>query len=217
MFAKLCLREKKKKKKIKKNQNLKNMSLEQIKKIREKTGAGIVEVKKALEDASGDETKAIEILRKRGQEKANKKSERTTQEGLVAIYLHSNNRLGAMVKLYCETDFVARNEEFKELAKDIAMHIAAMNPKYIKPADVPQELVEKEKEIWIEQLKNEGKNNDIIPKILEGKEKKFREESALLTQLFVKNPEQTVESLIMEKIGKIGENIQVGSFSRLEL
>lgn len=193
------------------------MNLEQIKKIREKTGAGVVEVKKALEEASGDETTAIEILRKRGQEKANKKSERTTREGLVATYAHSNGRLGAMVKLYCETDFVARNEEFKELAKDIAMHVAAMNPKYIRPEDMPQELVEKEKEIWIAQLKNEGKKDDIIPKILEGKEKKFREEISLLTQPFVKNPEQTVESLIKEKIGKIGENIQVGKFSRLEL
>ncbi len=193
------------------------MNLEQIKKIREKTGAGVVEVKKALEEASGDETTAIEILRKRGQEKANKKSERTTREGLVATYAHSNGRLGAMVKLYCETDFVARNEEFKELAKDIAMHVAAMNPKYIRPEDMPQELVEKEKEIWIAQLKNEGKKDDIIPKILEGKEKKFREEISLLTQPFVKNPEQTVESLIKEKIGKIGENIQVGEFSRLEL
>jgi elongation factor Ts len=193
------------------------MSLEQIKKLREKTGAGVVEVKKALEDASGDETMAVEILRKRGQEKANKKSERTTQEGLVAVYLHSNNRLGAMVKLYCETDFVARNEEFKDLARDIAMHIAALNPKYLRPEDVPQELLEKEKEIWIEQLKNEGKKEDIMAKILEGKEKKFREEMSLLTQSFVKNPEQTVESLIKEKIGKIGENIQIGEFSRLEL
>lgn len=193
------------------------MNLEQIKKIREKTGAGVVEVKKALDEASGDETKAIDILRKRGQEKANKKSERTTQEGLVVSYAHSNGRLGAMIKLYCETDFVARNEEFKELAKDIAMHIAAMNPKYIRPEDMPQELVEKEKEIWIAQLKNEGKKDDIIPKILEGKEKKFREDVSLLTQPFIKNPEQTIESLIKEKIGKIGENIQVGEFSRLEL
>lgn len=192
-------------------------TLEQIKQLREKTGAGIVEVKKALEDAAGDENKAIEILRKRGQEKANKKSERTTQEGLVMVYLHSNNRLGAMVKLFCETDFVARNEEFKELARDVAMHIAAMNPKYLRPSDVPKEVVDKEKEIWTEQLKNEGKNSEIIPKILEGKEKKFREELSLLTQPFVKNPEQTIESLIKEKIGKIGENIQVGEFSRLEL
>lgn len=193
------------------------MSLEQIKKLREKTGAGIVEVKKALMDADGDENKAIEILRKRGQEKANKKSERTTQEGVVASYVHSNNRLAATVKLYCETDFVARNDEFKELARDIAMHIAALNPKYLNPMDVPRDIIDKEKEIWTEQLKNEGKKEEMIPKILEGKEKKFREELALLTQAFVKNPEQTVGDLVKEKIGKIGENIQVGEFSRLEL
>lgn len=193
------------------------MNLEQIKKIREKTGAGVVEVKKALDEAAGDETKAVEILRRKGQEKADKKSERTTQEGVVAAYVHSNNRLSAIVKLYCETDFVARNEEFKELAKDIAMHIAAMNPKYLHPEDMPQEIVEKEKEIWKEQLKSEGKKEEIIPKILEGKEKKFREEVSLLTQPFVKNPEQTIEALVKEKIGKIGENIQIGDFFRLEL
>jgi elongation factor Ts len=192
-------------------------TLEQIKKIREKTGAGVVEVKKALDEAAGDETKAVEILRRKGQEKADKKSERTTQEGVVAAYVHSNNRLSAIVKLYCETDFVARNEEFKELAKDIAMHIAAMNPKYLHPEDMPQEIVEKEKEIWKEQLKSEGKKEEIIPKILEGKEKKFREEVSLLTQPFVKNPEQTIEALVKEKIGKIGENIQIGDFFRLEL
>ena len=125
--------------------------------------------------------------------------------------------MGALVKLQCETDFVARNEEFKELAKDIAMHIVAMNPKYICPSDMPQEIVDKEKEIWAEQLRGEGKKEEMILKILEGKEKKFREEASLLTQPFVKNPEQTIESLIKEKIGKIGENIQVGGFSRLEM
>lgn len=191
--------------------------LEKIKQLREKTGAGIVEVKKALDEAKGDESKAIEILRKKGQEKASKKSERTTQEGVIMSYIHSNGRVGAMIKLLCETDFVARNEEFKMLAQDIAMHITAMNPKYIRPEDVSSELVEKEKEIWIEQLKNEKKPENLIENILKGKEKKFREELALLTQSFVKNPEQTIETLISEKIGKIGENIQVGEFSRMEL
>jgi elongation factor Ts len=193
------------------------MSLEKIKKLREKTGAGIVDVKKALEEAAGDEAKALEILRKKGLEKANKKSERTTQEGVVGMYVHSNNKLGAIVKLYCETDFVARNEEFKELARDIAMHIAAANPKYVRPEDVPGELIEKEKEIWMEQLKNEGKAESFFPQILAGKEKKLREDLALLTQPFVKNPEQTIEALVKEKIGKTGENIQIGEFARLEL
>jgi elongation factor Ts len=191
--------------------------LEQIKELRERTGAGVVEVKKALDEAGEDSAKALEILRKRGQEKANKKTGRTAEEGVVAAYVHSNNKLGAMVKLYCETDFVAMNEEFKELAKEIAMQIAATNPQYLSPADVPSELVEKEKAIWTAQLEQEGKKAELMPKILEGKEKKFREELALLTQPFVKNPEITVEALVKEKIGKIGENIRIGEFSRLEL
>jgi elongation factor Ts len=193
------------------------MTLEKIKKLRERTGAGIVEVKKALTEADGDENKAIEILKKKGLEKASKKSERTTQEGVVVSYIHSNGRVGAMVKLLSETDFVARNDEFQALARDVAMHITAMNPKYIRPEDVDADLVEKEKEIWVEQLKGEGKPENILTKIMEGKEKKFREDLALLTQPFVKNPDQTVGDLIAEHISKIGENIQVGEFTRLEL
>jgi elongation factor Ts len=191
--------------------------LEKIKALRDKTGAGIVEVKKALEESAGDENKAIEILRKRGQEKAMKKSERTTQEGLVASYIHSNQKVGAIVKLFCETDFVARNEEFKALALDLAMHITAMNPKYLRPEDIPVEIIEKEKEIWKAQMTEEKKPAEIIEKIMTGKEKKFREENALLTQAFVKEPDRTISEIIDEKISKIGENIQVGDFSRLEL
>lgn len=192
-------------------------NLEQIKKLRERTGAGIVEVKKALEEASGDETKAMELLRKRGQEKAIKKLDREAKEGVVASYIHSNNKVGSMLKLYCETDFVAKNEEFKSLAQDIAMHITAMAPQYLNPESVPAELVEKEKEFWMEEFKDGKKPEEIVAKILEGKEKKFREEISLLTQSFVKNPDQTIGELIAEKIGKIGENIQVGEFSRFEL
>lgn len=191
--------------------------LEQIKSLRERTGAGIVEVKKALEEAQGDDQKAIEILRKRGQEKAMKKSDRIAGEGVVVSYIHSNGRVGAMVKLLCETDFVGRNEEFKLLAQDIAMHITASNPKFLKPEDVPVEMVEKEREIWIAQLKEEKKPEDIMNTILAGKESKFREEISLLTQPFIKNPDQTVGELLTEKISKIGENIQIGEFSRLEL
>jgi len=191
--------------------------LELIKKIREKTGAGIVMVKQALEEAKGNEEKAIEILRKKGQAKAVKKSDREAKEGVVISYIHSNNKVGAIVKLYCETDFVARNSEFQELAKDIAMHIVAMNPKFLRPEDVAQELVEKEKEIWIEQLRQEKKPEAMMEKIMAGKEKKFREENSLLSQPFVKEQEITVGDLIAEKIGKIGENIQVGEFVRYEL
>jgi elongation factor Ts len=193
------------------------MSLEKIKTIREKTGAGMVDIKKALTEADGNEEKAIEILRKTGRAKAVKKSERTAKEGIVASYIHSNSRVGVMIKLYCETDFVARNSDFQALAKDIAMHIAAMNPKFLKPEDVSKELLNKEKEIWVAQLKAEGKPEKMMEKIMEGKEKKFREELALLTQPFVKNPEINVGELVAEKIGVIGENIQVGEFVRYEL
>ncbi len=192
-------------------------NLEQIKKLRERTGAGIVDVKKALEEASGDENKAIDLLRKRGQEKALKKSDREAKEGIVSAYIHSNNKVGAMVKLFCETDFVAKNDEFRALGQDIAMHITAMNPQYLSPENVPEEIVEKEKEFWLEEFKDGKKPEDIVAKILEGKEKKFREEISLLTQSFVKNPEQKIGELIAEKIGKIGENIQVGEFTRFEL
>ncbi len=191
--------------------------LEQIKKIREQTGAGMVDVKKALEESGGDESKAIDILRKKGQSKAVKKAEREVGEGIIGSYIHSNGKIGAMVKLYCETDFVARNEEFQELAKDIAMHISAMNPQFLNPEDVTEEVIAKEKEIWLEQMKDENKPEEIKQKIMEGKEKKFREEMSLMTQSFVKNPDMTVGELVTEKISKVGENIKVGDFVRFEL
>ena len=189
---------------------------ELVKKIRERTGAGMVAIKKAVDEAGGDEEKAIEILRKQGDSKAAKKADRVTKEGVVVSYVHSN-KVGALVKLLCETDFVARNEEFVALAKDIAMHITAMNPKFIKPEDMSMELVEKEKEIWKALLEQEKKPADMMEKIMVGKEKKFREESALLTQSFVKNPEMTISELIVAAIGKMGEKIEVGEFSRIEL
>jgi elongation factor Ts len=191
--------------------------MEQIKALREKTGAGIVDVKKALDEAGFDDTKAIEILRKRGQDKAMKKSDRETHEGIVVSYVHSNGRIGALVKLYCETDFVARNEEFQELGRDIAMHVVASAPQYVKPEEVPAEAVAKEQEIWREQLAAEGKPADLMDKIMAGKEEKFRNDISLLTQTFVKDPSKTVTELLNEKVLKMGENIQVGSFVRYEL
>jgi len=193
------------------------MELEKIKKIREETGAGMVEVKKALEEAEGDEEKARLILRKKGIEKAGKKSSRVTREGLIVSYVHSNGKVGCLLKLFCETDFVAKNAEFRELAMDLAMQVTAMNPEYINPEDVTSEIIDQEKEIWREQLLAEGKKEDILPRILEGKEKKFREEKALMTQPFVKNPDVTVGELIKEKVGIIGENIQVGGFYRMDI
>lgn len=192
-------------------------TLEQVKELREKTGAGIVDVKKALEEAGGDETKAIEILRLKGKAKAEKKSDREAGEGIVASYVHSNGKVGVLVKLLCETDFVARNEEFVGLGRDLAMQIAAMHPKYVKPEDVPAEEIEREKVFWKEETEREGKPADIAEKIMLGKEKRYREENALLTQAFVKDSSKTVGELLAEKIQKIGENIQVGGFVRFEL
>ena len=191
--------------------------IEKIKALREKTGAGIVDVKKAFDEAEGDEVKAIEILRKRGQDKALKKSDRAAHEGIVISYVHSNDRVGALVQLLCETDFVARNEEFRELGRDIAMHIVALAPRYIRPEEVSDDLISKEREIWSEQLTGEGKSGAMLEKILLGKEEKFRRDNALLTQTFVKDSSKTVGELIAEKVHKVGENIQVGNFVRYEM
>ncbi|TXG99800.1 MAG: elongation factor Ts [Candidatus Moraniibacteriota bacterium] len=192
-------------------------SIEAVKKLREKTGAGIVEVKKALEEAAGDEEKAITLLKKRGEAKALKRTDREAHEGIVTTYVHSNARVGVMLTLLCETDFVARNDDFKELGRDLAMHIAAMAPLYVTPEAVPAELVAKERLIWEEQVKAEGKPAEIAERILAGKEKKFREDLALVSQAFVKDPSKTVGELITESIHKIGEKIQVGTFVRYEI
>ncbi len=188
--------------------------LEQIKKLREITGAGIVEVKKALEENDGNEEKAIEALRKSGQAKALKKADRDASEGIIGMYVHSNQKIAAMVKVLCETDFVARNEDFQKFAGDIAMHITATDPKCVRPEDLDADFIAKEKEIWTEQLKAEGKPEEIMEKIMKGKEQKLRAESALLSQPFVKDPDKTVEDLMNELVAKIGEKIEIGEFAR---
>jgi elongation factor Ts len=195
----------------------KNMSLALVKELREKTGAGVVDAKKALDESGGDMDKALDILRKRGQAKALKKTDRETREGVIAMYLHPNKKIGSMVKLFCETDFVGRNEEFQDLARDIAMHVAAIDPKVLRTEDVAFEMIEKEKTIWTEQLKAEGKPAAMFETIMAGKEKKFREDMALLAQPFVKDTSKTVQELIAESVGKMGENIVVGDFVRYEL
>ena len=192
-------------------------SLDQIKELREMTGASMMACKKALEETNGDLAKAAELLRKKGEAKAAERSVRSTTQGVVASYIHGNARLGVLVQLGCETDFVAKTDDFKALATDIAMHIAAMNPLNLSPDDVSHELLEKEREIWREQLKNEGKNDKMIDNILVGKEKKFREENALLKQVFVKNSELTIEQLLAMAMTKMGENIKIVRFSRFSL
>lgn len=194
-----------------------NISIEQIKSLRERTGVSMQSCKKALEEANGDENKAIDVLRKKGEAKAVERGERATGNGVIVSYIHNNNRMGAMVQLGCETDFVSRGEGFQALAHDIAMHAAAMNPLYISPTEVSPELVEKEKEIWRSQLAKEGKPEKMWDKIMEGKEKKFREEVSLLSQPFVKNPDTTIEKLIAESVLKLGENIKIVRFTRYAL
>ncbi len=192
-------------------------TLEQIKELRDETGAGIVDVKKALEEANDDKVKAVELLRKRGGDKAIKKSDRVALEGIVGTYVHGNKKIAAMVSVMCETDFVARNEDFVVFATDVAMHITASNPTCIFPEDVDSDIIESEKKIWTEQLSKEGKSVEMIEKILIGKEKKFREEQALMTQSFVKNPDITVMELLNEVMIKLGEKIEFKEFKRFAL
>jgi elongation factor Ts len=191
--------------------------LEQIKKLREQTGAGMTDVKKALEDAGWDMEKATTLLRERGALKAAKKADREAREGIIGSYIHHNQRVGVLVELNSETDFVARNEEFQRLAKDIAMHIAMANPRYVSIDEVSQEDLEKEKAIYIQQLLNEGKPQNIAEKAAEGRMKKFYEEMVLLEQPFVKDEKVKVGELIKAAVAKIGENIQVKRFSRFEV
>lgn len=188
-----------------------------VKKLREQTGIGFMECKKALAESGDDLEKAIEYLRKRGYEKAKSKSGRSTNQGTVGAYIHTTGNIGVMVELGCETDFVAKNEDFKALLKDIAMQIAAMNPKYIQPSDVPEDVLAKEKEIFAEQMKNSGKPAEIIDKIVEGKLAKLYSDICLLQQSFFKDDSMTIEKLIAEKIHKIGENIVVKRFVRYQV
>ena len=191
--------------------------IELIKKLRAATGAGMMDVKKALEDAGWDEEKAIQLLRERGAMKAAKKAGREAREGLVTSYIHHNQRLGVLLEINCETDFVARNEEFQKLAKDIAMHIAMAAPKYVSKDEIPEEELEKEREIYKKAAIAEGKPEPIAEKIAEGRLKKYIQEVVLLEQPFVKDDKITVGELIQQAIAKIGENIVVRRFCRFEL
>ncbi len=191
--------------------------IELIKKLRSATGAGMMDVKKALEDAGWDEEKAIQLLRERGAMKAAKKAGREAKEGLVTSYIHHNQRLGVLLEINCETDFVARNEEFQKLAKDIAMHIAMAAPKYVSKDEIPEEELAREREIYKKAAMAEGKPENIAEKIAEGRLKKYIQEVVLLEQPFVKDDKITVGELIQQAIAKIGENIQVRRFCRFEL
>jgi len=186
-----------------------------IKELRELTGAGMMEIKNALTEAGNDKDKAVEILRKKGSVKAGKKADRVAKEGLIETYIHPGSRVGVLVEINCETDFVSRTEDFKNLAKEIALHIAAANPLYVNIADVPAEVIEKEKEIYKEQIKD--KPEDVVNKILEGKVAKYYEEVCLMEQPFAKNSDQKVKDVIGSAVGKMGENVQVRRFARFVL
>lgn len=186
--------------------------------LRGQTGAGIVECKNALDEAGGNIEKAIEVLRKKGEIKAAKKSaERTTKEGLVHAYIHQNGRVGAMVEVSCETDFVALTEDFQNLVHDLAMQVAAANPLYVKPEDVPAETVAKEKETYTEELRAAGKPEEMMEKIVAGKLDKYFAEICLIKQQFIKDEEITIEELVNQKIAKTGEKIEIKRFARFEI
>jgi elongation factor Ts len=185
--------------------------------LRQMTGAGMMDAKGALEETGGDLEKAAELLRKKGVAKAAKKAERETKEGRVVSYTHANGKLGAMVEVLCETDFVARTEQFQELCRDLAMHIAASDPLYVKRADVPADLIEKEKAIYREEMAGQAKSADILEKIIDGKINKYFSEVCLLEQSFIKDEDKTIEEVVKEKIASLGENIQVTRFSRFNI
>ena len=188
-----------------------------LRELRELTGAGMTDIKQALDESSGDREKAIEILRKKGQSKLAKKADRVAKEGFIESYIHSGGRIGVLVELNCETDFVARTDAFKELAKEIAMHIAAANPLYVSREDVPEEVVAKEKEIYREQAKESGKPAEIVEKMIEGKLSKYFEEVCLLDQPFFREPEKKAGTVISDSVAKMGEKVVVGRFARYQL
>lgn len=190
---------------------------ETIKRLRAQTGAGMLDVKEALDASGGDAEKALDALRKKGLKIAAKKQDRSTNEGLIEAYIHGTGKVGVLLSLACETDFVARNDEFKELAHNIALHIAAAGPQYVSADQVPEDVVAKEKEIFAEQMKGEDKPAEVLEKIIEGKLSKFYEQTCLVNQKFVKDDAKTINDLITEATAKLGEKIEVNEFSRFEL
>ena len=191
-----------------------SIAAETVKQLRDATGAGMMDAKKALEETGGDYDKAIEWLRQKGESKAEKRAERSAESGMVHAYVHMD-RVGAMVEVNCETDFVARTEDFQNFVHDVAMHVAAAQPEYLTSDDVPESVVEKEKDVYKSEL--EGKPEDVQDKIMSGKLDKFYEGVCLLKQPFIKDPDKTIEDYQTELIAKLGENIVIARFERMEL
>lgn len=186
-----------------------------VRELREITGVGMMECKKALEECSGDIEKSIELLRKKGAMKAAKKADRETNEGFIGSYIHSNGKIGVLVEVLCETDFVGKNDNFQSFAKDVAMHVAAASPQYLTREEIPAEIISKEKEIYAVELK--GKPENIISKILDGKIEKFYSECCLLDQKFVKDDKISVKDYLNQKITEMGENIVIKRFVRYQI
>ncbi len=186
-----------------------------LKELREMTGAGLMDIKNALEEAGDDKDKAMELLRKKGMAKLSKKADRQASEGVIESYIHAGGRIGVLLELNCETDFVARTDDFKLLAKELALHVAAANPLYVSSDQIPPEVIEKEREIYKEQA--QGKPDDVVEKMIEGKLIKFYEEVCLLDQPFVKDGDKKISQLIADGVSKMGENVKVGRFARFVL
>ncbi len=193
------------------------ISAKLIKELREKTAAGMMDCKKALEEAEGNMEKAIEILRKKGLSDAAKKTGRITAEGVIDAYIHGNGRIGVLVEVNCETDFVAKNEKFKKFVKEIAMQIAAQSPLYVSREDIPESVMEKEKSILKAQAENEGKPQNVVDKIVEGRLEKYFQNVCLLEQPYIRDTDKTVKELLLETISVLGENITIRRFVRYEL
>ncbi|MCX8109772.1 MAG: translation elongation factor Ts [Syntrophorhabdaceae bacterium] len=193
------------------------INAELVKKLREKTGVGLMDCKEALKQSNGDMEKAIEFLREKGLAKLQKRTGRTASEGVIASYIHTGGKIGVLVEVNCETDFAANSKDFQEFAKDIAMQITAANPLYVKREDIPEEVKEKEKNIYRRQALESGKPEKIIDRIAEGKMEKFYQEVCLMEQSFIKNPDITIKQLLEELVVKIGENIVIRRFVRFQL
>ena len=193
------------------------VSASAVKELRERTGAGMLDCKKALDETGGDIQKAVELLREKGLSAAANKAGRVATEGLVESYIHGGGRVGVLVEVNCETDFVAKTDQFRSFVKDIAMQIAAVNPKFVRREEVPAEELEKEREILKAQALNEGKPAHIVDKMVDGRISKYYEENCLMEQAFIKDPDKTISTLLNEKISTIGENISIRRFVRFEL
>jgi len=193
------------------------ISAELVKDLRQRSGAGILDCKKVLNETDGNIEKAVESLRKKGLASAAKKKGRATSEGSVGAYIHTGGKIGVMIEVNCETDFVAKTDEFQALVKDLSMHIAAASPQYLSREKVPQEIIEKEKDIFASQAKDSGKPEKIIDRIVQGKIEKFYGETCLLEQSFVKDPDQTIQDILARAIAKLGENITIQRFVRYQL